>query len=137
MSTNTCGIRHKSSSTTVAYSFAERRISTNSVVQATRCFCYTADWHRIHLTFVGSSPSADTCDAYLDVLLVFLRLAINCFRAGAFSGSPPVGRLTVFSLSVDLKEAATLSSVLYNMAEVVHQGRHRCTTRTVTSAPTI
>ena len=42
---------------------------------------------------------------YLDVLLVFLRLAIG-FERALFSGLP-IGRLTVFSLSVDLKEAAT------------------------------
>ena len=42
---------------------------------------------------------------YLDVLLVFLRLAI-AFERALFLGLL-VGRLTVFSLSVILKEAAT------------------------------
>ena len=41
---------------------------------------------------------------YLDVLLVFLRLAIP-FEWALFLGLP-IGHLTVFSLSVDLKEAA-------------------------------
>ena len=27
------------------------------------CFCFTVHWHRIDFTFVGSSPSADTCGA--------------------------------------------------------------------------
>ena len=53
---------------------------------------------------------------YLDVLLVFLHLAI-AFERALFLGLP-TGRLTVFSLS---KEAATYSSVLYNTAEVVCQ----------------
>ena len=42
---------------------------------------------------------------YLDILLVFLRLAI-AFERALFLGLP-TGRLTVFSLSVDRKEAAT------------------------------
>ena len=42
---------------------------------------------------------------YLDVLLVFLRLVI-AFERALFPGFPK-GRLTVFSLSVDLKEAST------------------------------
>ena len=41
----------------------------------------------------------------LDVLLVFLRLAV-AFEQALFPGLP-IGRLTVFSLSMDLKEAAT------------------------------
>ena len=41
---------------------------------------------------------------YLDVLLVFLHLAI-AFERALFPGLP-IGRLTVFSLSMDLKEAA-------------------------------
>ena len=41
----------------------------------------------------------------LDVLLVFLRLAI-AFEQALFPGLP-IGHLTVFSLSVDLKEAVT------------------------------
>ena len=41
----------------------------------------------------------------LDVLLVFLHLAI-AFERALFLGLP-IGRLTVFPLSIDLKEAAT------------------------------
>ena len=41
----------------------------------------------------------------LDVLFVFLHLAI-AFERALFQGLP-IGRLTIFSLSVDLKEAAT------------------------------
>ena len=64
MSTNTCGIRHKSSSTTGRCMFFRGKPNFLSVGQTpwyrtTRCFCYTVDWHQIHLTFVGSSPSAD------------------------------------------------------------------------------
>ena len=77
--------------------------------RTTRCFCFTVHWYRIDLTFVGSSPSAGTCGVTWRERYSLCFLAYghwHCFRAGAFSGLP-IGRLTVFSLSVDQKEAAT------------------------------
>ena len=74
--------------------------------RTTRCFCFTVHWHRIDLTFVCSSPYAGTCGAInLNILLVFLHLAI-AFERVLFLGLP-IGHLTVFPLSIDLKEAAT------------------------------
>ena len=74
--------------------------------RTTRCFCFMVHWHRIDLTFVGSSPSGGTCGAtWTFSLFVFLRLAI-AFKWALFLGLP-IGLLTVFSLSVDLKEAVT------------------------------
>ena len=61
---------------------------------------------------------------YLNVLLVFLSLRLAIAFERVLFSDLSIGRLTVFSLSVDLKEAVMWSSVLYNMAEVVCQGRH-------------
>ena len=94
--------------------------------RTTRCFCFMVQWHRIDLTFVGSSPSADTCGAtdtcVCGVLLVFLRLAI-AFERALFPGLPH--RSLDCQLTFRGSEGSSnVVSVLYNMAEVVCQGRH-------------
>ena len=123
MSTNTCGIHHKISSTTVGCSFAECQTSS---VQWDKLRCTEQRAALLHSAL--TSNRLDICGlftisrymwCYLDVLLA----SGHCFWVDAFPGLT-IGRLTVFSLSVDLKEAATWSSVLYNTTVVVCQGRH-------------
>ena len=51
--------------------------------RTTHHFCFTVHWHRMHLTFVCSSPSTGTCGATWT-----FSLSCHCFRADAISGSP-------------------------------------------------
>ena len=59
---------------------------TNYVVQNNALFLLHGDWHRIDLTFVGSSPSADT-HVVLPGRSPCLLASGHWFRAGAFFGS--------------------------------------------------
>ena len=70
---------------------------TNSVVQNSALLCFTVHWHRIDLTFVGSSPPAGTCGA------TWMFLLPSCIwpllLSGRFSGSfhRSLDRLLTFS----------------------------------------
>ena len=101
---------------------------TNSVVQNNALLLLHSALASNRLDIRGLLTISRYMWCNLDVLLVFLRLAI-AFEQALFPGLP-IGCLTIFSLSVDLKEATTQSSVLYNTAEVVCQGRHLTITRT-------
>ena len=112
MSTDTCGIRHKSSSTTVGCSFAECQISSvqwdelcRSVVQNNALLLLHGALASNRLDIRGLLTISKYIWCYLDVLLVFLRLAIAFERA--LFPDLPIRHLTIFSLSVDLKEAVT------------------------------
>ena len=127
MSTNTCGIRHKSSSTTIECSFAECQISSVSVgrtpwYRTTHCFCFTVHWHQIDLTFAGSLPSAGTCRATWTFSLSSCVWPL-LFEVAPFPGLPIYSSLDhLLTFHGSEKEATTQSSVLYNTAEVVCLG---------------
>ena len=126
MSTNTCGIRHKSSSTTIECSFAECQISsvsvhgTNSVVQNDALLL-------LHSAL--ASNRLDICRLLTISRYMTFSLS-SCvwpllFELAPFPGLPiyrSLDRLLTFHGSE--KEATTQSSVLYNTAEVVCLGRH-------------
>ena len=78
---------------------------TNSVVQNNALLLLHGALASNRLDIRGLLTISRYMWCYLDVLLVFLRLAI-AFERALFLGLP-TGRLTVFSLSVDRKEAAT------------------------------
>ena len=78
---------------------------TNSVVQNNALLLLHGALASNRLDIHGLLTISRYMWCYLDVLLVFLRLAI-AFERALFPGLP-IGCLTVFSLSVDLKEAAT------------------------------
>ena len=78
---------------------------TNSVVQNNALLLLHGALASNRLDIRGLLTISRYMWCYLDVLLVFLRLAI-AFERALFPGLP-IGRLTVFSLSVDLKEAVT------------------------------
>ena len=93
MSTNACGIRHKSSSTTVGHDVLSRNAifsqlsGTNSVVQNNALLL-------LHDALASNRPDIRGLLTirrymwcYLDVLLVFLRLAI-AFERALFLGLP-------------------------------------------------
>ena len=90
--------------------------------RTTRCFCFMVQWHRIDLTFVGSSPSADTCGA------TWMFSLSSCvwplLSSGHFFPGLPHRSLDCQLTFRGSEGSSNVVSVLYNMAEVVCQGRH-------------
>ena len=83
-----------------------------------RCFYYMVHWQRIHLTFVGSSPSTGICGATWTFLA-----SGHCFQAGAFSGSHHMSLDHLFSLCVDLKAGMSrdqFEPFRPNLVDLVH-----------------